>query len=527
MLIKKFSGIRNLGPQKWMDPGELAEALDVVCTQDGKLRSAPGLSVPLAENVVDIFEADGTLFGVLSNGDFVRFGDSNTVLAPGLFGGTVRHVVLPTGSIVVSDGTKTVYYNGSAVLPLAVDPPSDIGVPTPVAGSLVAGTYRYAITRVRIQDGVESPPVISDPIELSAGGLVVSALPYDEEHRYRLYMTQPNGSELFLAAETAATAITYTQSAINLSRPCQTLFTGGLPPSLIMATWRGRLLAAQGSVLWASQTFDPHHTDLRRDFVQFSDEITLVAPVTGGIYVGTEKALYFLGGESWTDLTLKKVLDGRVWPDSAGFITAGHTRLGKNSGMTGLTVVLRCGKDLVHAFEGGVVDIPTVGVYEIRDSAPARATVLPLYGEMFYWYGNLGFALLHNIRLGGTTHSTKLRVNNLTKRSAVSGGNLYSVEPYAEECVIELGKTTLDQTRIKKLDAIVIMRETSHPCKVRVDDGANSYLYEERTYGEIGRVVVGRGLRIPYMHIFITGYGPFALDAVELLTTQANDRRKR
>lgn len=527
MLIKKFFGIRNLSPEKWMEPGELAEAFDVVCTQDGKLRSACGTAVLRPSTATDLFVVGDKTFAVLSNGDFVQIGGTDATLAAGIFGNTIRHVVLPTGHVVVSDGVKTVYYDGNVVLPLAVDPLPDPGSATPIAGSLTPGTYRYAITRVRIHDGVESPPVISEPLELNTGGVVISALPYDEEHRYRLYITQPNGSEFFLAAETAATAISYAQNSINLSRPCQTLFLSKLPASLVMATWRGRLLAAEGSVLWASQTFSPHYMDPRRDFIQLTEPITLIAPVTRGVYVGTESALYFLSGESWAELTLSKVLNGKVWPDSAVTTTASHTRLGKNNGMSGLAVILRCGNNLVHAFEGGIVDIPTLGTYDIRNDQPARAAILTLYGEQFYWYGNAGFALLHNTRTGETTHSTELRVKVLTQTYAVNETALLTLTQDAKNCVIDFGAIALDKTQVKKIDAILLTRKCTKPCVLRISDGVQTHSYVERNYGETGRIIVGRGLRASYIRMALTGYGPFALDLVELLIKTANERRKQ
>ncbi|WKL15124.1 hypothetical protein QYQ99_22645 [Comamonas testosteroni] len=82
-----------------------------------------------------------------------------------------------------------------------------------------------------------------------------------------------------------------------------------LPDGTLMAFWRGRVLVAQGKVLWASRPAVPHLSDWR-DFKPMAADITALVPVETGIYVGATQDLIFLGGDANAELCEW----GLAWP---------------------------------------------------------------------------------------------------------------------------------------------------------------------------------------------------------------------
>jgi hypothetical protein len=72
----------------------------------------------------------------------------------------------------------------------------------------------------------------------------------------------------------------------------------------------------------------PHLFDLRRDFKQFPSRIALVQPMNGGIYVGTDDDLIFLGGETFDQITYTEKQLGPVVLGSGVSVPGDKIKLG-------------------------------------------------------------------------------------------------------------------------------------------------------------------------------------------------------
>lgn len=71
----------------------------------------------------------------------------------------------------------------------------------------------------------------------------------------------------------------------------------GAPPMATALTYfNGRIYLAHGSTVWATELYLYNYVDKTRTFLQFESDITMLATVTDGIYVGTEDAVWFLSG---------------------------------------------------------------------------------------------------------------------------------------------------------------------------------------------------------------------------------------
>ena len=78
-------------------------------------------------------------------------------------------------------------------------------------------------------------------------------------------------------------------------------------PGRCLEFFNGALYLARDNFVYCTKVFDIEHMDIRFNVIAgFPDPVTMIAGVTGGLYVGTETGTYFLGG------------DGPVQPDGSG-----------------------------------------------------------------------------------------------------------------------------------------------------------------------------------------------------------------
>jgi hypothetical protein len=78
--------------------------------------------------------------------------------------------------------------------------------------------------------------------------------------------------------------------------PDQTKVYNNPPLGSIVKTFAGRTWIAGGNTLWYSEPFGPNLFRLSANYLSFPSKIAMVAPVFGGLFVGTGSKVYFLQG---------------------------------------------------------------------------------------------------------------------------------------------------------------------------------------------------------------------------------------
>jgi len=99
-------------------------------------------------------------------------------------------------------------------------------------------------------------------------------------------------------------------------------FKGQLPAGQTIAHHKARVYVGSDMVLWISDVKPLSRVDLRYGFKQFPDRITLIAPGPEGIYVGTEKALYYAPGGNPLKMPFTKVSDFGVFNIPPAYLDA-------------------------------------------------------------------------------------------------------------------------------------------------------------------------------------------------------------
>lgn len=81
------------------------------------------------------------------------------------------------------------------------------------------------------------------------------------------------------------------------------------PKGEILSYYSGRILIVSEDILWYTEVFAYYWCDLGQNFISLKEKITLLAPVLGGVFIGTEKAVYFLRGKDIKEGELEKIAD--------------------------------------------------------------------------------------------------------------------------------------------------------------------------------------------------------------------------
>ena len=67
-----------------------------------------------------------------------------------------------------------------------------------------------------------------------------------------------------------------------------------MPPCSILSKAKGRLYGVSGSVVWYTDPFT-ETVDQKRNFLQFTKDVTVFAPVSGGIWIVADKTYFYAG----------------------------------------------------------------------------------------------------------------------------------------------------------------------------------------------------------------------------------------
>ncbi len=349
-----FTGINNVIPSERLTEKDLTAAANVDIGLTGEVRRRRGFSLVAEGCYKNLWQGPGFMLAT-SGGELVAIRDgSQVVLHPALSGSRVWYCNLPDDRVAFSNSQISGLTDGLTATPWGVPAPANAGVSTAVAGGLHPGMYRYLLTHVRLSDGLEGGPTHGGALDLPDGGLLLTDLPQEDGYSINVYISGKDGDECFLAGNTAGDAFSYLGANETLQLPCRTLFDQPAPSGRLVAFWRGRSLVASGNVLYASAPNRWEAFDLRRDFKQFSADITMVQPVADGLYVGTEKALSFLAGTQWDAAAFARVAAGHVVLGSGCEVPGEKLKFGDGTG-SGRAAVCIVDGYLVGCFGGGSI----------------------------------------------------------------------------------------------------------------------------------------------------------------------------
>lgn len=364
LTFNNFSGIDNVVREDRLSSSALLAATDVDIGITGEITRRSGFSEVTAGCHKNLHQAAGFMLATCGPELVAIHPDGTRHVIHPAFGFTrVWYCNLPDGRTTYTNGLIHGTTDGVVGYERSVPAPSSLGAPDTALGALHPGSYRYHLTHVRLSDGIEGPVISSEPVSIDQGGLRLDGLPELDGHALNVYLSSLNGEGAYLAGVSAGPTFEYTGGNAALILPCRTLGAQPFPVGTITAFWRGRVLVAQGNVLWASRASTPHLADWR-DFKQLPGEITAIQPVDDGIYVGTTQDLIWLGGTTWDGLAFVPTRSGPVVLGSGVAAPGDRVRLGDGAG-GGSAMVCIAGGEIVAGFSGGQTSRLTANRYRM------------------------------------------------------------------------------------------------------------------------------------------------------------------
>ena len=368
LTFSKFTGINNVLPSHRLVPDRktgasaLVTATNVDVGLDGELSRRAGYSEVLDTCHKNLWQANGFMLATVDGGDLVAIAPNGarTTIYLSLGISRVWYCNLPDGRTTFSNGLICGITDGATLTGWGVPVPLTLGAAADVAGQLFPGDYIYLLTYVRLSDGQESGAADSTPVAIAAGGISLTGLPALIGHGINVYITGADSSTASYAGSTVNGSFTFNGPNSDLVLPCRTESLEPAPAGIVSALWRGRVLTAVGPVLYASKANQHELFDPRRDFKQFTADITTVVPVDGGIFVGTDTELAFLDGTEFDKLTYRQVVEGRTVLGS-GIQIRGELLMGGEQ--KGTAMVCIADGSMVAGFSNGAVTRISEGVY--------------------------------------------------------------------------------------------------------------------------------------------------------------------
>lgn len=318
-----FAGIRNTLSSERLERStrqkggsdqrtDLTDAVNIDLDSSGRASRRAGQTQVQAGDCHSIWAEDNHCLFMRDGGLFqMNEAYATRQLAGGLTNQTARYVSV-NDRVYWSNGTQNgVFYNGRNHLWGMQIPEYQPDAQT-IAGQMPAGTYQYAMTHLR-GDGLESGTGMAVRADLgaAAGLRFFWDAPSDPDVTHvAVYLTQANGETLYRAfvAPAGQGSADYIGGVLALA-----LTTQWLDAPLAgqdVAYSRGRIYTAVDDLVYATAPLGYEYMD-RRDYIALDGTtVRFVIGVEGGLYVGTEKAVYFLRGETLQDLAPTTVVSG-------------------------------------------------------------------------------------------------------------------------------------------------------------------------------------------------------------------------
>lgn len=142
---------------------------------------------------------------------------------------------------------------------------------------------------------------------------------------------------------------TYTRSPSFLDPAEEEAFYSAPPPGEEIEFFAGRLWVANKEALWYSEAFFPERFDLRKNFLPWAN-VRILAYVRDGLFVGTDREIWFLGGTDPKALRPVKVASHGVVTGTKCYVDGTKFRM---DGVSPQAVAFETPKGKVLAADGG------------------------------------------------------------------------------------------------------------------------------------------------------------------------------
>lgn len=270
-------------------------------------------------------------------------------------GGPIAGAIL-NGSAYLCTATDSLRTDGQTVKRWAVaEPGFDVDV---IDGALAGGIYKVAVVALG-DDGEESG---AEPLILRVGEGQALRVRSTDPRSLIVYVSVADGSTLYSQGMLIGGALAITKVDDDSRR----LTTAGLvpmPACTMLAAYHSVIVGAYDRWVLFSDPMHPHLANPVAGFFQYGEEVAVIAPTDGGVYVAADKT-YFITGVETDAPTQRVVLEmGAVpgtavmLPDgSAAWFTRYGLAIGSVDGVVSLPNKTTYAPDIASTGAAGVVE---------------------------------------------------------------------------------------------------------------------------------------------------------------------------
>lgn len=384
-----WSGIDNVhaaDARTFQPPGELEKRLpalvaatDVDLDDDGWAASRQGTT--------SVFEPNAALRGFSALGMFLIH-DEGSILQVNLDADPVDTTEIVSGlddddpvQFLEFDGQvfwATTSYAGritSAGIPhnwgMQVPPTPTLGSTT---GTLAEGRYQVTVTYTDAS-GIESGAPVAAAIQMDGTkAITVTLTPNDDNATHvRVYVTGPDSDTLYWNKTVAVGDLPATITSYGVSKFLLETqhMRGPIPGSGLFAMNRS-IWTHRGRWAFPSHDLSPHLFDPTHEAVYVSSPIRAAAGLPGGVWLATERGLFFLRGDRLQNMTVTR--KDQEYYARGSLVLAGNKIPAAQSGDEVAVFVNKLGP-VVCTADGRALQ-STQNVYTIGDVTEKRASIV-------------------------------------------------------------------------------------------------------------------------------------------------------
>ncbi len=304
-------GMDNIHADTELGKDTLRRAVNADILDSGKLRRRRGFSQFITAAGAHSLWSDGKSDAYFVANDHIHQIAGATARDLGAIGTGANRVsfVKENGAVYYLSRSARGRIVGGSIGPWGVDVPASSPMMTTVPGVLEPGKYLAAMTYV-LADGRESGASRTESLTLAEpSGIGFYGLPTPAQSgvvKKRLYLSTANGEVLYRVDE--IDAVDSVAVANGYGPELRTAYLEPPPFGTGLIFALGRLWIIDGSTVWHTEALDFDHIDRRRNFYQFAEDVSLIAPAKDGIYVCAEKT-YFIASAGSSDHSQRMVLD--------------------------------------------------------------------------------------------------------------------------------------------------------------------------------------------------------------------------
>lgn len=281
----QFVGSNNIAKPERLPEGAVVDAVNMDFTVGGKAELRTGFSkVRDCSNARAIYASgDDGILVIDSNSVFHIKDGIETALAT-ISAGPVSAVSY-NAKIYLNTLAESIVIDQGVTKWALSQPQFDVSL---VAGTMPAGIYKVAVTE--LHDGIESGCI---PATINVGaGQAISVTTYSAGN-CRLYSSVANGQTLY--HQGSATIQNKISVPVDDTARLETAMLSSLPFCNMLTSHNAMIVGARGRFLYHTRPMTPHLHNPESDYIQYAEDITIIAAVAGGIYVCADKT-YFVSG---------------------------------------------------------------------------------------------------------------------------------------------------------------------------------------------------------------------------------------